>query len=117
MEALGWTKITEKKGTKDAEYLYLADGYDDELLKGAVLILQDKIDGVEKKLAQPRAPAVRKKCQGGCGFWGDEKQDDYCSVCYKKKFMGIAPTANDGKPKQCSTDGCDNFGYSSPPPR
>jgi len=87
-----------------------AEGFSDAALRGAVALLQDKIDGVKKALAQPRAPAVRKKCEGGCGFWGDEQQDGYCSLCYKKKFMGIKTTPDAGKPKQCIKDDCSHFG-------
>lgn len=93
-----------------------ADGFSAVLLEGAVALLQDKIDGVKKALALPKAPSVRKKCEGGCGFWGDEKQDGYCSVCYKKQFMGIKTSSEVGKPKKCTKDGCDHFGCTFLPP-
>lgn len=62
-------------------------------------ILTETIEKVEAKLAllEKKADPVvankpRKICSGGCGFFGDESTEGYCSVCFKKKLaQGITP--------------------------
>lgn len=39
------------------------------------------------------APAVRKLCVGGCGFYGSAEQDDMCSKCYKQMEQKKKETA------------------------
>ena len=46
------------------------------------------------------------RCAGGCGYWGDSNQENLCSICYKKKYLGAPATAamtgiNPAEPKKC----------------
>jgi len=61
----------------------------------------------------------RVRCAGGCGYWGDSTQEDLCSICYKKKYLGATATSSmtgvsSGGPakciKQCGLYGSDKFG-------
>ena len=61
------------------------------------------------------------RCAGGCGYWGDSAQENLCSICHKKKYLGAAATqamtgvssgANEPKRcvRQCGLFGSDRFG-------
>jgi len=54
-------------------------------------------------------------CLGGCGFFGDESQEGYCSLCYKKKMCGgrtatTTTTSNPPAPSLLCTNKCGFFG-------
>ena len=64
-----------------------------EKLERAIAVLQAKLKKVTEAMKDPNTvKRERVKCKGGCGFWGDEKSEDYCSVCHKKKIFGIKPS-------------------------
>jgi len=52
-------------------------------------------------------------CLGGCNFFGDESQEGYCSLCYKKKMCGGSTTTTTtgppAAPVKC-TNKCGFFG-------
>jgi len=52
------------------------------LAKGVASSSSSSSTVVEKK---ETVEAVRQKCVGGCGFWGDPKMENYCSKCFKEK--------------------------------
>jgi hypothetical protein len=70
--------------------------------------------------ATPTAPKAKKDCAGGCGFFGDEKTEDMCSLCYRKKYFGgkekdeQKKNTTPAKPAggKC-IKGCGNFGSES----
>jgi hypothetical protein len=105
MELVGFVTEEENKAGKKLTYFQLPV-VDMRKLELAISLLGDQSQSVTKKAAEPKVPAKRRTCEGGCGFWGEEKTDFYCSVCYKKKFMGVA---DDNKPKKCPND-CGFFG-------
>jgi len=100
MKAVGFNEI---KSEKDVGYLLMEEAaYDAK-----------KVDFVVTALSSTPSPAkeetkkavVKAQCVGGCGFWGDEAQDGYCSLCFKKKLTGQpmapAPAAAGGAAIRC----------------
>jgi len=82
------------------------------LLIRAIDLLTDKLkddDSTTEKVVPKTQPRIN--CVGGCGFWGDEKTENMCSVCHKAKYGGDvkgsqAPT---GPPAPCNK-GCGFYG-------
>jgi len=46
-------------------------------------------------------PGPQKFCAGGCGFFGDEKTEGMCSLCYKKKHGQAPPPVSETKTLLC----------------
>jgi len=94
------------------------DALDQDLLGCAIDYLTEKIKELDteeqKPLSTPRTstPSVpkpaQKWCIGGCGFFGDEKKDGMCSLCYRKKNGQVVPPS-ESKTVLCSK-GCGFFG-------
>jgi len=57
----------------------------------------------------PKAPkAPQKLCVAGCSFFGDEKTDGMCSLCYRKKHGQSIPM--ESKSTLLCTKGCGFYG-------
>lgn len=88
---------------------------DQHKLDHAIALLEA---GIQETVAAPSAPAEKKMCVGGCGFWGDEKQESYCSLCFKKKMCGVKISTKEAKEeekpskciKECGFFGAKKFG-------
>lgn len=75
-------------------------------LARAIQVLTRTKEGVRATEAKPR-----QKCGGGCGFWGDPQQDFYCSLCFKKKHLGIKAPEKEEERVKCLGK-CGFFGSS-----
>jgi len=83
-------------------------------LSRAIDLLLGKLKDIEspEKEKSPVVEISRIQCLGGCGFWGDEKTEKMCSLCYKKKHdikVPSQPARSSGVPVLC-TKGCGYFG-------
>jgi hypothetical protein len=75
-------------------------------LERAMQLLTDVKDGVK---AVEKEIRERVQCLGGCGFWGDPRSDNYCSVCHKKKHFGVKPMEAAEERVKC-VGGCGFYG-------
>jgi len=109
LEVVGF-QATESEGKKYLEIL--PDQINPSLLARAIDLLNDKLkdDSSSEKVAKPAQ--VQKFCVGGCGFWGDEKTEGMCSLCYKKKHGEAGPQEIKTGPPTLCTKGCGFFGLS-----
>jgi len=106
MKAVGFAETQTEKAIK---YLEIEQAnVDTAKLDHAIALLEAQLKQKAEASKLPKPPAEKKKCAGGCGFWGNEDQDFYCSVCHKKKMCGIKPVASD-KPEKCIKE-CGFFG-------
>jgi galactitol-specific phosphotransferase system IIB component len=114
MEAVGY-RVVELKGKK---YLEIEPPQiNASRLSRAIALLTDKLAELEAP-PKEKAPTPEKKrisCVGGCGFWGDEKTENMCSLCYKKKYdiktssPSSSSSSETSAPILC-TKGCGFFG-------
>jgi len=121
-------KENDKKDEKKNEYLYLDESeVRPDFLDLAVQIMTDYLITVtiSPSAGPPSAGSTAKVlCAGGngCIFWGDEKTENMCSVCYRQKYLGPskeekekekakdkAKTGPPAAPTKC-TRGCGYFG-------
>jgi len=97
-----------------------------DLLNQAIDILNEELAYLDKKEKEKETtkttgtsgPKVQVTCP--CGFFGDEKTENMCSVCYRKKYFGLTKeekAKQDGKTtervpciKGCSFFGDEKFG-------
>jgi len=111
LEAVGF-RVTEAGAKKFLEIEQ--EAIDPPLVARAIDLLTEKFLKEEsesgEKTTKPAPPApVQKFCLGGCGFYGDEKTENMCSVCYKKKHGQAPPEIKSGPPTLCFK-GCGFFG-------
>jgi len=113
LELLKAVGFCETKSEKDLSYLSMEDGVFDarkvtfviELLSGSAAAAAPK----EEKKQGPKT-----LCVGGCGYFGDESQEGYCSICYKKKMCHTTASTTttstaSAAPVKC-TGGCGFYG-------
>jgi len=126
LEVVGY-RVTEASSKKFLEIEQ--DALNQTLLGNAIDLLTEKLKTIESgdaPAASPTGtggtggtagagtsgpapkPAVQKFCVGGCGFFGDEKTENMCSLCYRKKH-GQAPAPKESKTVLCSK-GCGFYG-------
>eukprot|EP00456_Euglypha_rotunda_P051448 TRINITY_DN4155_c0_g1_i13.p1 TRINITY_DN4155_c0_g1~~TRINITY_DN4155_c0_g1_i13.p1 ORF type:complete len:272 (+),score=39.37 TRINITY_DN4155_c0_g1_i13:92-817(+) len=111
MEAVGY-RVVEAKGKKYLEILPAQ--INPSRLSRAIALLTEKLTDIESP-PKEKAPTPEKKrisCVGGCGFWGDEKTENMCSLCYKKKYDIKTPSTSEtpsAVPIMC-IKGCGFFG-------
>jgi len=106
------------------EFLYIDESQVKvEVFDFVIQIMNEYLNQVEKKPPQPVAasrPTAQIQCAGGCGFFGDEKTENMCSLCYRTKYFGPPKEKKDEKskndkskptaiPVKC-TKGCGFFG-------
>lgn len=103
MKAVGFEEVTEGK----KKYLMVSEVHNTRLDR-AIELLEGNQANLASTKDEPKKEAKRVKCLGGCGFWGDESQEGYCSLCHKKKVVGGKPVAQSG-PKKCIKE-CGFFG-------
>jgi hypothetical protein len=48
--------------------------------------------------AAAATPVAKKLCEGGCGFFGSPDTEGFCSLCFKKKFLGGGGALSPAKP-------------------
>lgn len=99
-------KMLEEKNKK---FLVIAS-IGSERLEHIIDLLQDKKDETVNIQKKPKVDMPKQRCKGGCGFWGVEDTDFYCSVCYKKKIGLPSKPANASKRCINSKTGCTYFG-------
>lgn len=115
MEAVGFVKVEAPE--KKAFYLEIAEAaVDTQLISRTIEMLESQLKDVETRTLAPKPDGdKRKACAGGCGFYGDEKQEDLCSQCFRKKYFGGTEKKDvkDSKPevpKKLCTKGCGFWG-------
>lgn len=119
-KAIGFTVDSNQKGH---EYLLLSDEAmalpeTVERLSSAIKALNDQLEerkGNSKAIEEDKLKP-KQRCKGGCGYWGQEKTEYYCSICHEKQFLGIkskdkpVESAPDtGPPIKCTAN-CGFFG-------
>jgi len=104
MEIVGFKQITEKdKAGKELHYLEIdKTAATNDVLNVILDLVSNKLSGSPEELKAPSTPGKKVVCAGGCGFWGDEKTENLCSVCHKKKYFGIKEPAK--KESYCIID-------------
>jgi len=108
LEAVGF-RVTETGSKKFLEIEQ--DAIDQSVIARAIDLLNEKLkdtDVTEKGTKSSSLPL--KYCAGGCGFFGDEKTENMCSVCYKKKHGQAPPVETKSGPPVLCTKGCGFFG-------
>jgi len=108
LEAVGF-RVTETGSKKFLEIEQ--DAIDQSVIARAIDLLNEKLkdtDVAEK--GTKSSPQQQKYCVGGCGFFGDEKTENMCSVCYKKKHGHAPPVETKSGPPVLCTRGCGFFG-------
>lgn len=94
--------------------MLVVESIESKKLEQSISLLQKKIDETADIQKKPKIKVAQQRCKGGCGFWGKEEQDFYCSVCYRKKnkLGGVTSNNKDGTITKCvnSDDGCTYFG-------
>lgn len=108
MKAVGFC---ETKSEKDLTYLSMEDGVFDAR---KVTFVIELLTGSTSATAAPREEkkqGPKTLCLGGCGYYGDESQEGYCSQCFKKKMCGGSTTTTTAPaaPVKCSNK-CGFFG-------
>jgi hypothetical protein len=86
LAAVGYSRTTEKK----KEYLILGSTDVQDTLtvvQEAFRLLTATVQEVVSEGNQAPDTGPRVKCAGGCGFFGDRKQENYCSKCFKDKYV------------------------------
>jgi len=119
MEAIGFQQVSNGKSLLSLSDATMATALTTtHLLPRAIKLLKRELAAAKEGTDSPSKANPKQRCQGGCGFWGEEKMDYYCSVCHKKKFEGISTpsstsTTEDSKPTgppvKCG-GGCGFFG-------
>jgi len=93
-----------------------------QTVDAAVAMLEEKIKQLEEPAAAaaPKPSGPRHLCVAGCGFYGDEQTEGYCSQCFKRKLVGAKPASTESKeskggatgrpcPKNCGFYGLEKF--------
>lgn len=122
LEVVGF-RVTESDSKKFLEIEQ--EALNQTLLGSAIDLLNEKlkqIDAGDQPPATPTStggtstgsspPTVAKPkifCVGGCGFFGDEKTENMCSLCYRKKHGQGVPAPVESKTVLCSK-GCGFYG-------
>jgi len=118
LEAVGF-RATEEQSKK---YLEIdPNALNETLLGKAIDYLSEKqkdLDIAEQPLSTPGISMststssvpkpAQKMCVGGCGFFGDEKTDGMCSLCYRKKHGQSVPI--ESKSTLLCVKGCGFYG-------
>jgi len=114
LEAVGF-RVNEEQSKK---YLEIdPDALNQTLLGKAIEYLAEKLQDLEgadqppsmPSISTPSAPKTAQKfCVANCGFFGDEKTDGMCSLCYRKKHGQSAPT--ESKSTLLCSKGCGFYG-------
>jgi len=111
LEAVGYHAKEENK----KKYLEIDQGTaKSPQIDHALDLLAGKLSEMEESEKEPpkaKAAAPRPRCAGGCGYWGDEKTENFCSQCYNKKYNPEAVAADQKEvPKFCLKAGCGFWG-------
>jgi hypothetical protein len=108
LKAVGFVELDEgpKKQYLVIEEAQVTDEAGTVKLERAVALLTDVKDGVK---AVEKEIRERVQCLGGCGFWGDPKADNYCSVCHKKKYFSVKAAEPAEERVKCG-GGCGFYG-------
>jgi len=114
MEAVGFRKTTLTESGKKLDYLLIeALEVKTDMLERAITLIEQRLRAIE----HPTTPAPstvgptttakgdppktgHKYCTGGCGFWGDDKTEGMCSLCYRKKYFGLTKSEQDAEAKK-----------------
>jgi len=104
----------ETKSEKDLSYLSMEDGVYDARKVGFVIELLTGSAAAAPPPREEKKQGPKTLCIGGCGFYGDESQEGYCSLCFKKKMCGPSATTTttsttNSAPQKC-TNKCGFFG-------
>jgi len=91
---MGFQFTTDKK---HGDFYFLSESQNDlssvesglELIDAYVALIDEELD--ESGTATASAGGARKLCKANCGFFGSPDTDEYCSLCFKKKFEAKRP--------------------------
>jgi len=100
MKAVGFH---ETKIDGGHSYLLMEDGVYDARKVDFALNLLTSPPPTSPQAQEPKKAAAKTLCLGGCGFWGDETQENYCSLCFKKKVCGVSTTTTSTATSTAST--------------
>jgi len=108
LEIVGF-RVTEVSSKKFFEIEQ--ESINQDLLTNAIELLTDKLKHIESGdqfstagTTSPPAVPKQKFCLGKCGFFGDEKTEGMCSLCYRKKY------GNETKSTLLCSKGCGLYG-------
>lgn len=95
MKAVGFSVREIGSGAKKPQYLEIeASEVRQPTVEAAVDMLEKKLKELDTPAAAPKPSGPRQLCAGGCGFFGDEQTEGYCSQCHRKKLVGTKPPAS-----------------------
>jgi len=117
LEAVGF-RVTEAASKKFLEID--PEALNQSLLGSAIDYLTEKLKDLDSAEQPPSTPGTsssssvvpkpaQKFCTANCGFFGDEKTEGMCSLCYRKKHGQTLPPVESKSTLLCSK-GCGYYG-------